>query len=394
MIFFSSLLDPIITMVSILAILVIVISIILRKFNQTYIIGYILVGVILGDHGLSVVKDSESIHLLGELGVILLLFFIGMEINLIDFLKRWKLAVIGTLAQIMISVLLVLSIGYYYDWSFARSVVLGFVIALSSSAVVIKLLQDKNLIDTKIGKNVLSILLAQDVALVPLLIIISQLGGKSESIENIILMITGAILIIGILGYIYVKGIIVLPFSKKIYRDHELQVFMAIFLCFGCALATSFFGLSSALGAFVGGMIINAARATHWIHDTLHSFRILFVSFFFISVGLQLNLSFIQENFWTILLVILVVYVVNHLLNSLILRVFSCNWKEALLGGALLAQIGELSFLLSSTAYGLEIIGVFGYNFTISLISLTLVVSPFWIALTEKLTGYNSKDIS
>ncbi|WP_378173977.1 cation:proton antiporter [Aquimarina sp. SS2-1] len=392
MIFFTSLLDPIITMVSILAILVIIISIILRKFNQTYIIGYILVGVILGDHGLSVVKDSASIHLLGELGVILLLFFIGMEINLIDFLKRWKLAVIGTLAQIIISVLLVLSIGYYYDWSFARSVVLGFVIALSSSAVVIKLLQDKKLINTKVGKNVLSILLAQDVALVPLLIIISQLGGKSESIQSVILMITGAILIIAVLGYIYVKGIIVLPFSKKIYRDHELQVFMAIFLCFGGALATSFFGLSSALGAFVGGMIINAARATHWIHDTLHSFRILFVSFFFISVGLQLDLSFIQENFWTILLVILVVYIVNHLLNSLILRVFSCNWKEALLGGALLAQIGELSFLLSSTAYGLEIIGDFGYNFTISLISLTLVVSPFWIALTEKLTGYPTKN--
>ncbi len=386
-----STLDPIITLVAILAVLVIAISIILRKFNQTYIIGYILVGVILGEHGLNTVKDAESIHLLGELGVILLLFFIGMEINLVDFLKRWKLAVIGTLSQIAISVGLVLLIGYYYNWNIARSIVLGFVIALSSSAVVIKLLQDKNLIDTKIGKNVLSILLAQDVALVPLLLIISQLGGKSESIESILLMSIGAILIIAILGYIYVKGTIFLPFSKKIYRDHELQVFMAIFLCFGCALATSLFGISAALGAFVGGMIINAAKATHWIHDTLHSFRILFVSFFFISVGLQIDLTFIYENLWAISLTILIVYVTNHLLNSLILRVFSCTWKEALLGGALLAQIGELSFLLSSTAFGLGIIENFGYNFTISLISLTLVVSPFWIALTEKFVKPRSK---
>ncbi len=386
-----STLDPIITLVAILAVLVIAISIILRKFNQTYIIGYILVGVILGEHGLNTVKDAESIHLLGELGVILLLFFIGMEINLVDFLKRWKLAVIGTLSQIAISVGLVLLIGYYYNWNIARSIVLGFVIALSSSAVVIKLLQDKNLIDTKIGKNVLSILLAQDVALVPLLLIISQLGEKSESIESILLMSIGAILIIAILGYIYVKGTIFLPFSKKIYRDHELQVFMAIFLCFGCALATSLFGISAALGAFVGGMIINAAKATHWIHDTLHSFRILFVSFFFISVGLQIDLTFIYENLWAISLTILIVYVTNHLLNSLILRVFSCTWKEALLGGALLAQIGELSFLLSSTAFGLGIIENFGYNFTISLISLTLVVSPFWIALTEKFVKPRSK---
>ncbi|WP_051477570.1 cation:proton antiporter [Aquimarina pacifica] len=378
-------LDPIITLVAILAVLVIAVSMILRKFNQTYIIGYILVGVILGEHGLNAIQDATSIHLLGELGVILLLFFIGMEINLIDFLKRWKLAVIGTLSQIAISVVLVLCIGYYYDWNFARSVVIGFVIALSSSAVVIKLLQDKNLIDTKVGKNVLSILLAQDVALVPLLIIISQLGGKSESTENIILMIVGAVLIVVILGYIYIKGAIVLPFSKKIYRDHELQVFMAVFLCFGCALATSLFGISAALGAFVGGMIINAARATHWIHDTLHSFRILFVSFFFISVGLQIDLTFIYQNLLTISITIVVVYITNHLLNSLILRVFSCNWKEAILGGALLAQIGELSFLLSSTAFNLGIIENFGYNFTISLISLTLVVSPFWIGITEKI---------
>ncbi len=378
-------LDPIISLVAILAILIIAISTILRKLNQTYIIGYILVGVILGENGLNVIKDTESIHLLGELGVILLLFFIGMEINLIDFLKRWKIAIIGTFLQITISVALVLLIGYYYNWNFARSVVLGFVIALSSSAVVIKLLQDKNLIDTKVGKNVLSILLAQDVALVPLLIIISQLGGKSESIESIVLMIIGAILIVVILGYIYVKGVIILPFSKKIYRDHELQVFMAIFLCFGCALATSLFGISAALGAFVGGIIINAARATHWIHDTLHSFRILFVSFFFISVGLQIDLTFIYKNLWAISTTIFVVYVTNHLLNSLVLRVFSCDWKEALLGGALLAQIGELSFLLSSTAFSLGIIENFGYNFTISLISLTLVVSPFWIAITERM---------
>ncbi|WP_299260204.1 cation:proton antiporter [uncultured Aquimarina sp.] len=389
--FLVSNIEPIIHIISILAILVIILSMILRKLGQTYIIGYILVGVLLGEQGLKVVEDKESVELLGELGVILLLFFIGMEINFIDFLKRWKLAVLGTLLQIVLSVTMVFFIGYFFDWNFARSVVLGFVIALSSSAVVIKLLQDKNLIDTKIGKNVLSILLAQDVMFVPLLIIIAQLGGQTQSIGNIILMSIGAIIIVSVLVYIYVKGVIVLPFSKKIYRDHELQVFMAIFLCFGCALATSFFGLSAALGAFIGGMIINAAKATHWIHDTLHSFRVLFVSLFFISIGLQIDLNFVYNNIWTILLAILVVYITNHLLNTLILKVFSNSWKEAFLGGALLAQIGELSFLISSTALALGIIEDFSYKFTISLISLTLIVSPFWIALTEKLSSFGSK---
>ncbi|MFT7071492.1 cation:proton antiporter [Patiriisocius sp. Uisw_017] len=387
----SSNIDSIIILVSILAVVVIFFSVFLRKLNQTYIIGYILTGILLGEHGIGVIEDKESIFLFGELGIILLLFFIGMEINLVDFVKRWKVAVIGTLTQIGFSVVLVMGIGYFIDWGFARSVVLGFVIALSSSAVVIKLLQDKNLINTRVGKNVLSVLLVQDVALVPLLIIISQLGGKEQSLQSIVLMIIGAVLIVAALIYIYTKGTLHIPFAKKIERDHELQVFMAIFLCFGGALCTLLFGLSGALGAFVGGMIINSAKETGWIHDTLHSFRVLFVSLFFISVGLQIDLDFLQQNLGIILLVLLLVYITNHFLNTIILRIFSSNWKEAILGGALLAQIGELSFLLSSTAMGLGIIQEFTYKFTISLISLTLVISPFWIGLTEKLIDINAK---
>jgi CPA2 family monovalent cation:H+ antiporter-2 len=108
-------------------------------------------------------------------------------------------------------------------------------------------------------------------------------------------------------------------------------------------------------------------------------------SFFFISVGLQIDLVFLQENLWSILLVLLAVYLTNHLLNTIVLRIFSCSWREALLGGALLAQIGELSFLLSSTALSLGIIGDFSYKFTICLIILILIIIPFWIGLTEKI---------
>ncbi|GAA4112295.1 hypothetical protein GCM10022393_10630 [Aquimarina addita] len=154
-----SVIDPIISMVSVIAIFIIMLSLVLRKLNQTYIIGYILVGIVLGQNGLKIIEDTESIHLFGELGVILLLFFIGMEINLVDFMKQWKIALLGTLTQLLVSVLIVFVIGHFFDWTFARSIVIGFVIALSSSAVVIKLLQDKNLINTEVGKNVLSILL-------------------------------------------------------------------------------------------------------------------------------------------------------------------------------------------------------------------------------------------
>ncbi len=386
----KGIIDPLITIISLVAIGIIVISLFLKRINQTYIIGYILIGVFIGQQGFEIIENTDYLHLMGEIGIILLLFFIGMEINLVNFLKQWKVAVFGVLAQLLFSLLLMYLVGFLFDWETTRIIVLAFVVALSSSAVIIKLLQDKGLIDTVMGKNVLSILLAQDVAFVPLLLIISQLGGSELGSQEMVLMIIGAVLVTTLLIYIYIKRDIHFPFAKHIMKDHELQFFVAILLCFGGALITSFFGLSAALGAFIGGMLINSARETHWIHDTLHSFRILFVSVFFISIGLQIDLNFIQTNALAIGITILIVFICNQLLNTLILRSFSKSWKDSIVGGAYLAQIGELSFLLSAMAYSLGIIEIFSYNFTVSIISLTLVISPFWVGLSKKVVNFDS----
>ncbi|GAB1855655.1 cation:proton antiporter [Flavobacteriaceae bacterium MHTCC 0001] len=388
----AGIIDHLISTISAVAIGIIAISLFLKKIKQTYIVGYILIGVLVGQEGFGIIANTDYLHLMGEMGIILLLFFIGMEINLVNFLKQWKVAVFGVLAQLFFSLLLMLLIGFWFGWATARIVVLGFVVALSSSAVIIKLLQDKGLIGAIMGKNVLSILLAQDVAFVPLLVIISQLGGSQMGTKDMVFMILGAVLVTSILIYIYIKRDIHFPFAKKIAKDHEIQFFVAVLLCFGGALITSIFGLSAALGAFIGGMLINAAKETHWIHDTLHSFRILFVSIFFISIGSQIDLGFIQTNILTISLTMLIVFLCNQICNTLILRFFNCTWSDAILGGAYLAQIGELSFLLVAMAYGLEIIESFSYNFTVSIISLTLVISPFWVGLSEKVVNFRNTD--
>ena len=388
MILFSTTFDPTIGLISIMAIIIMAVGLLLKKLKQPYIIGYILIGAVLGKYGLGYIADNVIIDRLGEIGIILLLFFVGMEISLPEIIKQWKVAAIGTFLQVFASVLLLLGIGYFFEWKIERSIIIGFVIALSSSAVIIKLLSDKNLVNSRIGKNVLSILLMQDIIIVPLLIITSAISGKEESLENIFTMVLGGLVIVGVLIYIYWKKSIDLPFSKTIEKDHELQVFLAILFCFGGALVSSLFGLSAALGAFVGGMVMHASKATHWIYDTLDSFRVLFVAIFFISIGLQLDFGFIYKHAFALSSVILAVYITNHFVNAIILRLFSCPWREALLGGALLAQIGELSFLISASAYSLNIIESYGYKFTISLISLTLIISPFWITLTEKIIKY------
>ncbi len=382
-----------ISIIALIVVLIVLLGLFMKKFRQPYIISYILVGALVGETGLIV--DEDLVHYLGEIGIILLLFFIGMEISLPEFVKQWRVALLGTFAQVIVSISITLFIGYLFDWQLTRSIVIGFVIALSSSAVIIKLLEEKGIMDTRTGRNVLSILLMQDIIIVPLLIITSTIGGESVQMKDILLMIIGGLLFIGILIYIYAKQTIRLPFAKALQKDHELQVFAAILFCFGGALLSSLFGISPALGAFVGGMVMRAGEACRWIHDTLHSFRILFVAVFFIGVGLQIDIQFIIANALPIFSVLVAVYLTNHLLNSFILRFFTCTWQEAFYGGALLAQIGELSFLLSSLGYSLGIIDEYTFTFSISLISLTLVVSPFWIAASEQFLKWNdSKTVS
>lgn len=358
---------------------------ILRFFKQPYIIAYILAGILLGKHGFKLLTNENTIHLIGEFGLILLLFFIGMEISLPNLIKNWKVPTIGTFLQIIASLLMVSTIGWFFDWQMNRIIVIGFMVSLSSSAVVIKLLQDGKESDTDIGQSVISILIMQDILIVPMLLITNYLGGKSPSAGEISLQIIGGLLIIGGIIWILRKKEFSLPFEKKIKEDHELIVIIAFIVCFGLAALTAFFGLSAALGAFVGGMVIHAARATEWFHDSLHSFRVVFVAVFFVSVGMMIDIGFLTANWKVISLILCIVYLGNHFINSLVLYSFGRSWKDSLYGGALLAQIGELSFILASSAYYSKIISDFGYQLTIIVISLTLLISPFWVAGTKKM---------
>ena len=359
----------------------------LKKIKQPVIIAYILAGIIVGPSGLGILKDKTVIDILGELGLILLLFFIGMEISLPSMFKMWKTALLGVLFQVLISVLLISIIGYYFDWSINRIVILGFVLSLSSSAVVIKLMDEKKEIKTPIGQSVLSILLMQDMVIVPMLLITDFLGGEIPSVGAILLQIFGGIIILIVFWYIIKNKTIKVPFAEKIKSDHETQVFIAVLFSFGLAILTSLIGLSAALGAFFAGIIVHAADATEWVHDSLHAFRVAFVSMFFVSIGMLIDLSFLFENYLIILFLLVSVYITNNLINTLILQYFCKNWKNSIYGGAMLAQVGELGFVVLGVAYLNNSISEYTYQLTIITISLTLLISPMWIMITEKITN-------
>lgn len=364
---------------------VVAIGFLLRLIKQPHVIIYIITGVILGPSVTGWVSDSDLISQLGSLGLVLLLFFIGMEISLPKLISNWKFSVTGTLIQVAFSVLAVWIIGYFLDWSLARVVTLGFVMSLSSTAVVLRILEERNEMETRVGQNALGILLVQDVLIVPMMIVLGYMSGEPVHTEDVIMQLIGAILIIGMVVWIYKRKEIKLPFHKLLKNDHEIQVFFAFGLCFGFASITGYFGLSTALGAFVAGMLVASSKTTEWFHHSLYPLKVIFLALFFISVGLLIDLQFIWDNVGLISILVGIIFFTNNLITALTARMFKLPWGESFYLGALLSQIGEFSFVLGAIAFGSGIITDYAYQITISVISLTLLFSPFWIKVSSNL---------
>ena len=363
----------------------VLIGMLLRPFRQPQLVAYILAGVLMGPAALGWVEDTHQLEQLGELGVTLLLFFIGLEVSPRELARGWRIAVIGTGLQIALSVGAVWLVGWFLDWPLPRILLLGFVISLSSTAVVIKLLQDSNELHSPVGKNTLLILLAQDIAVVPMMILLASLGSQTgaETVNPWIQLGGGAVLV-ALTGWLLSRESISLPFLGWVRDNHEMQVFVALLLCFGCALITSLIGLSAPLGAFIGGMIIGRTQEIRWVHDALEPLHIIFVALFFVSVGMLIDPAFLLDNLATILLLVVLVLVTNTFINALILKVMGEDWKDALLTGAMLSQIGEFSFVLASVGLASGIVGKPAYQLTVAVIAFSLLASPLWIKVVSK----------
>jgi CPA2 family monovalent cation:H+ antiporter-2 len=319
-------------------------------------------------------------------GLVFLLFFVGMEISLVELIRNWKIPIVGTIIQVVITVGIVGLLGALLDWKLIRVLLIGFVICISSTAVVIKLLNEWKLNDTHVGRNVIGVLLVQDMALIPMIIVLDFMQGRSIPIKELILqMVGGTFLVIGIV-YLLRKKEIHLPFLGYFRGHKELQIFGALAICFGMVMFTEFFRLSPFLGAFLAGIYIRATRETDWIHNTLEPFYIFFVAIFFVSVGMMLDIDFVLDNWGIVLLLVSLVFILNTAVNTGMMRMLGEPWRESFLGGAMLSQVGEFSFVILSVGEQSGIVSDFTYQAILALITLTLILSPGWITIVKNLT--------
>lgn len=378
--------DTLIPIYTLIIFSILFIGLIFRSVRIPYVVSYLIVGILLGPHAIGFISDPVAVGQFETVGLIFLLFFVGMEISLPELLKNWRIPLVGTLLQIAFTTGVIFLLGLFLEWKLIRVILIGFVISISSTAVVIKLLQEWNQHNTHVGRNVIGVLLVQDIALIPMIIVLDLMRGESAPVKDIVLQLTGGILLVIMIIFLVRKKEVHLPFMNYFRGHKELQIFTALALCFGMAMGTELLKLSPYLGAFAAGIYIRSTRETDWIHITLEPFYVFFVAIFFVSVGMMLDLDFLLDNWGIILLLVGLVFILNTAVNTGIMRMLGESWKESLLGGAMLAQVGEFSFVLLAVGGQSGIVTNYTYQTILALITVTLILSPAWISLFKRVT--------
>ncbi|NMF91102.1 cation:proton antiporter [Aromatoleum petrolei] len=359
-----------------------------RRINP--VLGFLAVGMMVGPFGLGQHTDAvpwlrhltfsrqEDVSIFAEFGVIFLMFMIGLEMS-VDRLWAMRRLVFGLGAlQVGLSALTIGGIAYAFGNTFESSVVLGFVLSFSSTAVVMQLLTQRREVGTPLGQATFSVLLFQDLAVVPLLVVVSVLGQKSgESVST--LMGVAALKGIVTVALIYFIGSrIVRPLFHQIAAIRQSESFMAVTLLttLGVAVLTQAAGLSMEMGALLAGLLIAETEFRHEVEVTIEPFKGLLMGLFFMSVGMGIDVSAILAEPMLLPLSVIGVLAIKGLILIVLFRLFGLSWGRAAEGGIMLGQGGEFAFIVIGMALGLGLINPTVGHFMLLVVGLSMLVTP------------------
>ncbi len=374
----------------------VVIVFVLQRLKLPSVIGFLLTGVIIGPYGLSLVKAVDQVEILSEIGVILLLFVIGMELSIKQLTSIKKTVFIGGFFQVGTTVLVSGLIYYLLGHSWNESVFIGFLFSMSSTAIVLKTLQDRNEISAPHGRNTLAILIFQDVIIVPMMLITPLIAGESANLTSSILSLllkSAVVIVITLISARYLVPKLMHAVAKT--NSKELFLLVTITLCFAIAFLTSKAGLSLALGAFIAGIIISESEYSHQATSIILPFRELFTSFFFVSVGMLLDLSFFLDNIHLIILLVLAVFLIKSSIVSVAIAILKYPTRTVLLTGLSLFQLGEFAFILSKVGIEYNLLNAQTNQYFLSISIVSMLFTPFVIIfsknIADKFMGISKK---
>ena len=371
----------------VLFILSIIVVLICIRFRLPSIVGFLLTGVLCGPSALGLIPSPEAVDTLADVGVAFLMFSIGMELSGKELVRLKKPLFLGGSSQVLLTTAFVFALTFW--WCGPRlGIVYGCMVTLSSTAIVLSILQQKAQTESPQGQVCLAVLIFQDLAIVPMVLIFPLLAGGLELDANSMLLAFGKGILV--IGGILVFGKHLLPrlmFSVVRTRSSELMLMTTLGLCLAVALITSWVGLSLALGAFLAGLMMAESEYSLNTLESIMPFKEVFSSIFFISVGMLLDVGFFLSHLPVIALCAAAIIAAKILMAIPAVRILKYSMRTALLTAFCLAQVGEFSFVLAKSALGLELISNDSYQIFLASSILTMILTPFLIGSAPPVAG-------
>ncbi|NIM52832.1 MAG: sodium:proton exchanger [Gemmatimonadales bacterium] len=359
-----------------------------ERFRQSPILGYLLAGTLLGPNALDLLPSHAAVTTIAELGIALLLFTIGLEFSWRTLRAVGHTALGGGTLQVLLTGALTAVVCLMLGLGPRASVAVGAMIALSSTAAVLRLLANRAEIDAVHGRNAVGILLLQDIAVVPLVLVIAALGGGGSAgqIGWAIARAVGlAALLVGALHLLLNYGLPLLLSARVAARNRDLPILLAIVTAVGAAWVSHALGFSPVLGAFIAGMLLAESPYATQIRADIVPLRTLFVTLFFSSIGMLSNPAWVADNWMLLAAVVAAIVVGKAVVTSGVVRLFRSPLGQSLATGIVLAQVGEFSLVVAVAAQEGRLIGVELFDLIVASLTITLFLTPYLVALGPRL---------
>lgn len=352
------------------------------------IIGYLITGIIAGPYLLKLISSPENVEVMAEIGVILLMFTIGLEFSLNHLLNIRRVVFLGGFMQLLLTATMAMLAARVFHFEWTESLFVGFLTALSSTAVVMKLLQERSELTTHYGKTIVGILIFQDIILIPLLLFTPMLGGATADVGHdlLILMLKTS----GIMFFIWVGTKWLMPWLLHLIamtRSQELFLMSLLLICLAVAMLTHQLGMSLAFGAFLAGLMISDTEYSHSAFGNLIPFKDVFTSFFFVSIGMLLDLGFVAEHPWLVIGTVLLVIVLKAFVAGMTAFSLGHTFFGTVVVGLSLAQVGEFSFILAGLGLMHNIITPYHYQLFLAVAITSMALSPLMIQISRPLAN-------
>jgi CPA2 family monovalent cation:H+ antiporter-2 len=369
----------------------VMVVIVFRVLKLPAMLGYLLVGIVIGPHGLGMIPDTEGTRNLAEIGVVFLMFSIGLEFSLTK-LSTMRRIVFGLgAAQVVLTLAAVVAAMALAGIDWRTGTVLGGAVAMSSTAIVSKMLADKLELNSLHGRQVIGILLFQDLAVVPLLILIPALAGEpGQMAVNLSLAFAKAVVVLAILLFFGQRPMRQWFHIVATQKSSELFVLNVLLITLGLAFITQLAGLSLVLGAFIAGMLISETEYRYQVEDDIKPFRDVLLGLFFVTIGMKLNVALVFSNLAWVALALLLLIALKALLIAGLSRLFGSDTGAALRTGLDLAQGGEFGFVLLSLAAPLDLVPPALLQTALAAMVLSMLAAPFIIERSERIVRHFS----